>query len=109
MKNPTAAQLETLFSNVEGDLIFYRTHHSGRRPHQQPCAASSTPAPSVVNRRPSPHYCLVTYSKDSFLLEKRQVPYDDAPLREAFLTRNVPERENNQQIFLRRPSFLKAQ
>jgi putative phosphoesterase len=98
MKNPTAEQLETLFSAVKGDLIFYGHDHTAvdlttsTRRFINPGSLGCQPTAVAP-------FCLVTYSKDSFLLEKRQVPYDDTPLREAFLSRNVPERETINNLF----------
>jgi putative phosphoesterase len=90
MQQPTVADLDAAFAPYAGELIFYGHHHppsdvQGRARYVNPGSLGC--APTAVAR-----YCLIGVEDGRWRLSHHQVPYDDAPLYQAFEARAVPER-----------------
>ncbi len=90
LRNPTIADLDQAFANVPTPLIFYGHHHpfsdmQGRARYINPGSLGC--ASTAIAR-----YTSVEIENGMYTVRHHHVPYDDAPLYQAFERRQVPER-----------------
>lgn len=98
LEEPDAAELDGLFSQVPGRLIFYGHHHpaadhSGRARYINPGSLGCGPVAlarfAVVASGPT----------EALTIHQHAVPYDRTPLHEALIRRDVPGHEFLRQTF----------
>lgn len=90
VNNPTATDLDEMFSFSNGSLVFYGHDHSksdiqGKKRYVNPGSLGCSK--NAVAR-----YCVAEFARGRYIIEHCVVAYDDKELYEAFERRNVPER-----------------
>lgn len=97
VRNPTASDLDTLFSNQQADLLFFGHDHSpsdicGKARYVNPGSLGC--CPQALAR-----YTIATYQAGQVDIQHRSAAYDDRDLQKAFESRDVPEREFIYKVF----------
>jgi len=90
VQQPIAEELDHMFAEYPGELMFFGHHHpasdvQGRARYINPGSLGC--AKTAVAR-----YCVIDIEKSHYTVEHKSIPYDDAVLFEAFEKREVPER-----------------
>ncbi len=98
-RNPTCADVADLFAEtaISAELILYGHDHTQRDCH----TTRRFHNPGALGTQPSAEapYSMLTFDRGTVTIATRTASYDDAPLAEAFRTRNVPERVVLNDIF----------
>jgi len=97
IRNPTAADLDKLFENIEADILFYG--HAHKASDIQGKKRYINPGSLGCNPKAVAKYSVAEIEDGNLNIEHREIPYDDVELFRAFEERNVPEREFIQKIF----------
>ena len=91
IREPTPLNLDYLFAAHDSELIFYGHHH----PFSDMQGASRYINPGSLGcyYEPLARYTVAEFEGDGrYTITHKAVPYDDASLRQAFATREVPDR-----------------
>jgi predicted phosphodiesterase len=100
IKDPNPTDLDGIFQHHPGDVFFFG--HDHRSTDQVGKARYINPGSLGCHTRPEARFCVVEIQDEKFTVEHRAAAYDDTPLREAFLDREVPERTFIDQAFFGR-------
>jgi predicted phosphodiesterase len=91
VREPTAADLDRVFSRCRGSLVFFGHDHwqsdiQGRKRYVNPGSLG-------CSREAVARYCVAEFSKGKYTIENRSVSYNDEELYKAFELRDVPTRK----------------
>ncbi|MEM7531885.1 MAG: metallophosphoesterase family protein [Chloroflexota bacterium] len=100
IRNPTRADLDTLFMDAHSHLVFYGHHHPFSDMVGDAGCRYINPGSLGCHTVAIARYTVVQHSGSEVEVVHREVPYDDSQLFVDFEQRNVPE-----QTFLRRIFF----
>ncbi len=93
----TADQLDRLFEDVEGQVIFYGHHHPPD--DQRGRARYINPGSLGCHRYATARFAVAESVGNQCRITMREVGYDDRPLFQAFRERSIPEAAFMQKVF----------
>ena len=97
LRDPTSDDLDTIFARYQADVVFYG--HIHRASDMVGQARYVNPGALGCHKKPVARFAVLECARGEYRLEKRAVPYDDAPLFAEFEKRRVPDREFIYQAF----------
>jgi putative phosphoesterase len=100
IKNPSGPEIENLFQETKGDIIFYGHDHRpfdyrGTRRYLNPGSAGCFDQPIL-------RLAIMDCTQDAVNISKLEIEYDDKGLMEAFDKRNVPAKAFIRKTFITR-------
>ena len=98
--HPTPVDLDHLFTNVKGDIIFYG--HDHQFSDQQGQARYINPGSAGCYDRAIARYSTMLFQHGQVAIHHHAVEYDDVPLFDAFEQRQVPDRALIYRVFFGR-------
>ena len=97
IRSPGIGDLDQLFARQRSRLLFFGHDHNASDQHGR--LRYINPGSAGCFTRAIARYVSVEYSRGTFSIEYRQIPYDDVDLHREFEKRQVPERDFIYQVF----------
>jgi hypothetical protein len=100
VKTPSVQDWDRMFEDLHSDLVFFG--HDHRAYDQRRKARYINPDPLGYGPDPVVRYCVVNFTKNSYNLEHKSVPYENGQLVADYERRAVPDREFILKVFFRK-------